>query len=536
MRARSLLLALCLCACSIVVGEEPLSVSQVPGPAATPLVLEGTGRLRDARLLLADDGAPWLALPQTYPTYQGEILVGLNISRLRAPFHIQKLFISGVVYPSTGIAPGPGLVQPARAFCVVEPPMTEDKGLSRVSMRQPGDPEPHSVTIAPKPVVLCGQRTMVAFSMSRGNKSFELLRRDAQGKITRKTLPWPVDANPEWEQGPRGFDENEEVLVLVDAEYRTHLRYLDSGEDHDLGVIFWGEGALGTFVYIDIDGVVHAFSIPERRGRALGYRLSSEGNIVGLDATRESILTCDWDGLRSLSLRPRRPGPSESRVLDAEPCIAPGSTLARRSGWIQYEGRGTRSVPLDGSAPARTIWSNVEGAQLLATCSDGTVAYSLDPKERYGVGVGDGWIGRWRFMERGRDARFSLATGGCSRIRFKEHSANLRRLGELRSVSLADRSSRFLARNVGFYAELPDGRLLVADDLAVIGSHNRLVVIDEDRGTSRTLLSGPTAVTASLPLASVLPPEAAQGEVLLEVDTPELRGPRRIILVKVPPP
>lgn len=529
------LLALGASACSIVVGEELLAVDEVPGPTVTPVMLEGTGRLRDAHLLLAADGVPWFAMPQTYPTYDGEISIGLNVSRLRPPYRTEKLPIVSAVYPLTGTAAAPGQPPPARTFCTIDLPQPENGNLSSVSMRRPGDPEVHSVIVGPKPkpLVLCGQRTMVVFTQSRGNKTYEVLRRGANGRVVRNSVPWPLDANPEWDQGPRAFDETEEVLVIVDAEYRTHLRFLDTNEDYDLGLVFWGDGALGYFIYIDIDGIVHTFSLPERRARSLGYRLSSQGNIVGLDPARESVLTCDWDGLRSLSLRPRTPAGNESLVLDAEPCISPGSTLLRRTGFIQYDGNGTRSVPLDGSGPARTIWGAVEGAQLLALCPSGTVAYSLDPRERYGVGVGDGWIGAWRFMERGRDARFSL---DCSRVRFKEHSANLRRLGELRSTSLRDHTSRFLARNVGFYAELPDGRLLVADDLAVIGSQNRLVVLDEERGTSRTLISGPAAVTAALPLAAQLPADAAGGDVLLEVDTPELRGPRRTMLLTVPPP
>lgn len=529
------MLALGLSACSIVVGEELLAVDEVPGPTVSPVMLEGTGRLRDAHLLLAADGVPWFAMPQTYPTHDGEISIGLNVSRLRPPYRTEKLPIVSAVYPITGTAAAPGQPPPARTFCTIDLPQPENGNLSSVSMRRPGDPEVHSIIVGPKPkpLVICGQRTMVVFTQSRSNKTYEVLRRGANGRVVRNSVPWPLDANPEWDQGPRAFDEAEEVLIIVDAEYRTHLRFLDTNEDYDLGMVFWGEGALGYFIYIDIDGVVNTFSLPERRARSLGYRLSSQGNIVGLDPARESVLTCDWDGLRSLSLRPRTPVGSESRVLDSEPCISAGSTLIRRTGFIQYDGEGTRSVPLDGSGPARTIWRAVEGAQLLALCPSGTVAYSLDPRERYGVGVGDGWIGSWRFMERGRDARFSL---DCSRVRFKEHSANLRRLGELRSTSLRDHTSRFLARNVGFYAELPDGRLLVADDLAVIGSQNRLVVIDEERGTSRTLISGPAAVTAALPLAAQLPADVARGDVLLEVDTPELRGPRRTMLLAVPPP
>lgn len=529
------LLTLGLSSCSIVIGEEPLAVSEVPGPIVNPVMLEGTGRLRDAHLLLGPDGAPWLAMPQTLPTYDGELSVGLNVSRLRPPYRTEKLPILGTFYPTTGTAVAPGLPPPARTFCTIDMPQAENGNLSSVSMRRPGDPEVHSVITGPKPkpIVICGQRTMVVFSQSRGNKTYEVLRRGASGRVVRNSVPWPLDANPEWDQGPRGFDESEEVLIVVDAEYRTHLRYLDTNEDYDLGLVFWGEGALGYFIYIDIDGIVHTFSLPERRFRSLGYRLSSNGNIVGLEPGRESILTCDWDGLRSLSLRPRSSAGNESRVLDAEPCVSIGSTLTRRTGFLQYEGNGTRSVPLDGTGPARTIWSAIEGTQLLSLCPNGTVAYSLDPRERYGVGVGDGWIGAWRFMERGRDARFSL---DCARVRFKEHSANLRRLGELRSTSVRDHTSRFLARNVGFYAELPDGRLLVTDDLAVIGSQNRMVVLDEERGTSKALLTGPAAVTAALPLATQLPADTAGGDVLLEVDTPELRGPRRTMLLTVPPP
>ena len=507
--------------CSLVVGEEPLSVVEVAGPPVQPLVLEGNGRLRDAFVLLGVDGAPWLAVAQTYQNFDLEVRAGYIVSRLRPPFTAEKVLGLSAVFPPV----------PARAYCTIDGP--DLTGGIPVSMRRPGDPEVHTVVVPPKPTVLCGQRTMVAFAQNRANRVFELVRRQASGKVIKRTLPWPQDANPDWDQGPRAFDDNEEILIITDAEYRTHLRYLDSGEDYDLGLLFWGEGALGYFVFIDADGALHAFSIAERKRVSLGYRLSSEGNIIGLDAAHESVLTCDWDGLRSLSLRPHRPGLAEMRLLDPRPCSSTSSTLVRRSGAVQYDGEdGMHSAPLDGSAPARTIWQGVEGVQLLSVCGDGSVAYSLDPKERYGLNVGDGWIGSSRFMERGRDARFSP---DCSRIRFKERAANLRRLGELRSLTLQTRAARFLARNVGFYAELPDGRLLATDNLAVIGSHNRLVLIDEDAGTSRTLMTGPTAVTGALPLGSLLSDAAARNEVILEVDTPELRGPRRLVLLTLPP-
>lgn len=508
-------------ACSIVVGEEPLAVREVEGPPVRPLVLEGNGRLRDAYLLQAPDGAPWLAVAQTYQNFDLEVRAGYIVSRLRPPFVSEKVLGQAAVFPTL----------PARSYCTIDSP--DLTGGIPVSLRRPGDPEVHTVVVPPKPVVLCGQRTMVAFAQNRANRVFDLVRRQAGGKVIRRTLPWPQDANPDWDQGPRAFDDAEEVLIITDAEYRTHLRYLDSGEDYDLGLLFWGEGALGTFVFIDADGALHAFSIAERKRVSLGYRLSSEGNVIGLDVAHEAILTCDWDGLHSLPLRPRHPGIAEARLLDPAPCVSSTSTLVRRSGAIQYDGDdGIRSVPLDGSAPARTVWQGLDNVQLLSLCGDGSVAYSLDPKERYGLNAGDGWIGSFRFMERGRDARFSP---DCRRIHFKERAANLRRLGELRSTTLADRSTRFLARNVGFYAELPDRRLLATDNLAVIGSHNRLVLLDEDAGTSRTLMTGPTAVTGVLPLGAMLGDAAVQDDVVLEVDTPELRGPRRLVLITVPP-
>ena len=50
--------------------------------------------------------------------------------------------------------------------------------------------------------------------------------------------------------------------------------------------------------------------------------------------------------------------------------------------------------------------------QVLALGPDQSVCYSRDPPSLYGGGIGDGWLGDWNFMERGR----STSTYPCSRV------------------------------------------------------------------------------------------------------------------------
>jgi hypothetical protein len=128
-------------------------------------------------------------------------------------------------------------------------------------------------------------------------------------------------------------------------------------------------------------------------------------------------------------------------------------------------------------------------ARLLTQGPNGEITFSKDPRNRYAGNAGDGWVGDWRFMERGRFARWS---GDGARIHFLEHAATVGTYGDLTSVSVPGGAPRTLAINAHEYDELPDHRILAVENAVYAGAWNRLVVIDEAADTKHWVV--PSAV------------------------------------------
>lgn len=514
-------LLLVLAGCSEVLNPDVLDVEMLAEPPLVNAPASIKGSLKEAIFMRGADGAPWAAVRIGDGT-------AVAMQRLSPPLLQTLLPVEHALFPAA----------PAQSLCAVFKKPRDNT--YTVSLMRPGEQKGALQTPLPSnPVVLCGQRTLVAYPTGLDPTHLDVQRRLPNGEVAQLWLPWPRGANPDWDQGPRGFDQDEDVLVVINGDYHTQIYYLDTKEVVDLGPVYLGATVAGHYVYIDFDGFLHAFVLAEQRTLHLGFRLSPDGQLLGFDVDNLAVLTCDWDGVRQVAIRPVRSGEpvvATQRVLDPEPCSAEYSSLAQQTGTLVYgHGTQTRAVRLDGSSPAR-ILSQPGSQQLFGICQDQAVAYSLDSPDRYGKGIGDGWLGGFRFMERGRDVRFSP---DCLHLHFKEHAADLRKLGELQSLirsptedfSAAQRLR--LARNAGFYQELPDGRLLVAENLAVIGTQNRVTLIDETARTARVLMQGVGAVTGVLPLGTYFP---GRYELILEVDTPELDNDRYLLYVPIPAP
>jgi hypothetical protein len=94
----------------------------------------------------------------------------------------------------------------------------------------------------------------------------------------------------------------------------------------------------------------------------------------------------------------------------------------------------------------------------------------------YVNGAGDGWVGRWRFMERGIDAHFTADGEGMT---FLDHAATVNGAGLLIQAPLYGRMPpQNLARNVTRWDTLPDGRIVAASNHAFDGTQNRAVLVD----------------------------------------------------------
>jgi hypothetical protein len=171
---------------------------------------------------------------------------------------------------------------------------------------------------------------------------------------------------------------------------------------------------------------------------------------------------------------------SGQAVLDQEECDT--DILRVSAGAVYYKSRGAmRKVPIDGSSPPEAVVAAPVG-QLLALGPQAAILYSLDSPLTYGPGIGDGWLGDWKFMNRGRGPRFS-ADG--KRLRWLENGARSDGSGDLDSATVADRAVLHIARNVRSFAELDDGRLLAISNAAFKGTQDRLIAIDEASHTAR---------------------------------------------------
>lgn len=538
-----------LCACSATFGQDELDVVEIGTPLDATKQEFLPYQLSNVRLLVDSAGLPWLAAPSTSRSHdvstiieaQGGLYGDLHLHRIAAPYGDYQLQNAGIsVFSPT----------PSRSICSYRISGEGENATWMVSFRHPDEPVAAEFSSGPMaPQILCGQQTMVYFQDANNNSYMDVLRRTADGVISHQQLPWPLDARIDYQQGPYAFDDTETVLLATDGDYRTLAYYLDTPEVLSLDTVYWGQSHNGRYIYIDLDGEIHVFDVANHAVTSIGFRLGPYGQVVGIDERGQEIITCDWDGLRAVTLpQPQQVAPNvaKQRVLDATPCRASTSALPTLSlvtytplpDWNHLQNSELRAVRVDGTKPPTVLTRGYDN-RILGICQDRAVAYSLDPTDRYGPSVSDGWIGNQRFMERGRDVRFAT---DCNRIYFKEHAANVRKLGELRSAELPSSAapelfqsgelpSRQLGRNVGFNRMTADGRLLAAVDLAVVGPQNRLQLIDVERGVAESLVHSINGISSILFLNTFLPQSQ---EVLLEVHETEPGRQSGILRIVLP--
>lgn len=241
--------------------------------------------------------------------------------------------------------------------------------------------------------------------------------------------------------------------------------------------------------------------------------LGVQPRLMLLDEGRGVLIACGSRGLNAV----RIDGSGET-VLDPTPCGVNGS-LWERGDKILYGAAGElREVPIDASAAPRQVLAG--GLRVLSIGPKNDIVYSRDPSNRYIHGAGDGWLGDWRFMERGREPTFS---DDGMRLRWLEHAAVGNGAGDLLSAEIGGSPLR-LARNVWQYDDLGRGRVLAASNQAFLGTQNRIVVIDEKKKEARW-------VADSASEYMFLP---GTDELLVDVVT----GPSTfdVVRVKIPPP
>lgn len=550
--AGALLLSLCgllAVGCALRDGGEVLDIDIDGSPVDAATLPFIPGVLKSSWLMQDAAGDPWLAVsipddiltPTTGERSLTNVDGPLHMYQLSPPYDHYRLDVDSTILPRA----------PAQSLCSYR---LDKEGSWWLSLLQPGSRESTRFEAGPiQPRILCGQRSLAYWQDGSDNLFVYVLRRRPDGSVVRLDLPWPREANPKGQQGPLSFDDREGALFVIDGNYHRQVYYLDTGEIVDLGAMDWSAGADRYYIGIDFDGALIVYNLDTRRQQPIGYRVSPAGTLLGIDVEHREIITCDWDGVRAVALpTDGQPSPvvAPQRVLDASPCQNRLTrTLPRVSGVLRYIPDNTyniaalgyeeRAVPLDGSLPPRimarippdTGTDDGEGEssemmsppelkiRLLQICQNRATVTTTTPAGMYGLGVSDGWLNGQRFMERGRDVLFSA---DCGTLYFKEHTANVRKLGTLHSLPVpADPSDSTplptplrLSFNVGVIRLLADGRLLASTDLAVLGSQNRLIAIDVAARRGRALAWGVNAVTNAWPLGFYYP---GRSEVLVEV-------------------
>ncbi|HZS37906.1 MAG TPA: hypothetical protein VFF06_13810 [Polyangia bacterium] len=241
----------------------------------------------------------------------------------------------------------------------------------------------------------------------------------------------------------------------------------------------------GEWVFtLEPDGTVVAHSMRFPTDFAIGTWLDDPkpDERVIVDDTAHALVFCD---ARGLVVEPYEV--VGQHLIDPKCTTLPDDVLPlARGGLVYYRSDAvtTKVAPLDGSEPPTTLPA---GAHRVWTPVRSSLAYSLDPAGRFSGDAGDGWVGDWRFMQRGLDVQFSA--GGLA-LRWLELAADDSHAGDLTLARELGSLPLLLARNVTEFDELSDGRVIAEANHAYDHEANRVIVIDRDSRGARWVADG----------------------------------------------
>ena len=257
---------------------------------------------------------------------------------------------------------------------------------------------------------------------------------------------------------------------------------IDPANPFKNGLFFGDAGAGDTFYDRDIDGRIVGHHTRDNLDVDLGIRPRF---LAWVDAKR--FVTCGPDGVRVVWVD----GVTPEQILDEEICKT--ALLAVSGGYVYYEvGQTVRKTKLDCTEAPQPVF-DFGDARVLAIATPGDhILYSTDPADRYAHGAGDGWLGGWKFMQRGLLPTFS---SDRTALYWLEHAAQNSGAGDFTTVKLPGPGEpggtpTTLARNTRQFVFLGDGRILADENRAYNGTWNRIVVIDEKRGHKQYVTSG----------------------------------------------
>ncbi len=243
----------------------------------------------------------------------------------------------------------------------------------------------------------------------------------------------------------------------------------------------------------------------------------------------DALLTWGKDGLQKIPLNGSDRITLDPLPVDGSQGIVPysyyanprlrdrgeGQSVGERVDEVWYfRSDGMWAVSLDGGTPRPLL--SVDKHPLLF---GDPILYSYEPEDRWAQGASEGWLGDWRFMDRGRNPSFSRDR---QKLRWLEHAARSGGIGDLLSAQVPRGEPLRLALNVRQYSELEDGRLLANSNRAFKGTQNRVIVIDEQRREARWVADAVAEYT-KIP---------GRDELLVDV----VSGPTGYDIVRVPIP
>jgi len=443
-----LLLAAALAGCSFIFdGTAPELPLLGSPPAHSSFERLNRNPAEDEDYVLGRDGATWLSITEKAGP-SSNVLHNLRVSRptvANPPPGEETIPIQGRLYTTY------------RAFFFVahDP---EGKEPTRITVRAAGEPAPGRVLALPPsrtpPALFVGgaDDRFVYWVPEPATKTFLVVFLDGLPPVE---IQIPAGVNP---ARPSLFWNRDSRKIVLRA---AQDRLLVLPVSHDAPAV-------------DLGARPGLFALGTRPAR-----LDPEGR------EREALLSLGTDGVRWVPFD----GSKES-VIEPAPCRKEVFTFSRGRTYYLVEDE-LRAVPFDGSTPPEVVkkggLERLYGFAPEAAPVPRELFYTRDPGTRYIDGVGDGWLGDWNFMERGRQPQFSR---DAKRLRWIEHSANTGRSGDLLVASIPRGEPQKLARNVARYEELADGRILALAHRAFVGVHNRLIVIDEQERAARWLIEG----------------------------------------------
>lgn len=416
--------------------EVPLLGTPVPPEQFVKLNVEPA---RDDLILTDRDGNPWVAITAAAP------LTLIPLPQQRDTVHLIRLDADA---PKDGrerldVTADHSLVS-YRAVYLIEPPSGAAKNdptqPTAVTVLFPGVPPRAQTFMFPS-----GSETLsIDYNTDESFVYWVPKAKDPRIFITRTDGSFQRTLPP-----PKGYDAPEGLA-------RIRLFFDGSGEH-----LFVQDG----------DRRLLSYSTRDDKSVDLGVQPVA----LAFGSPQTSLIACAEGGVKRVALD----GSGEA-VLDSAPCDP--DILRSSGGKIYYKsGEALRSAAVDGSTPPQVALAGPVG-QLFTVSPKWGLVYSLDAPLTYGSGIGDGWLGDWRFMQRGRRPGFS---GDGTRLRWLENAARSDNSGDLSSATIADRQVVQLARNVRTTSELADGRVLAISNAAFKGTQNRLIVIDEASRTAR---------------------------------------------------